>query len=114
MSDPKYYGTGRGGYGNVRKGDKTDAVEAYNVPLTTSTSKGKYYSVGRGGAGNMRDNDKNQLADEISEDKQIDNKMMPVSSPTIGRGGYGNVKAGQNSAAQLFNKAKGLFTHKDS
>lgn len=106
MSD-RYYSTGRGGAGNLQHGKPVDHEEQ-SIPHLTQ----KVFTTGRGGAGNMASNSSPQVSRTLQDVEDLD--LAPIASPTIGRGGYGNVRAGQQASANLFSKAKNLFKKRPS
>ncbi|PRT56650.1 hypothetical protein B9G98_04270 [Wickerhamiella sorbophila] len=106
MSD-RYYSTGRGGAGNLQHGKPVEHDEQ-EIPHLTQ----KVFTTGRGGAGNMATNSDPQVSRTLQDVEDLD--LAPIASPTIGRGGYGNVRAGQQASANLFSKAKGLFKKRHS
>lgn len=134
--EDQFYSTGRGGAGNIGRGNKqqepTFAAEGSNTPQLTTT----VYTTGRGGAGNMRVNDDPELArklQDLNDAAPINphaaqhadpnhSSAVPAENPTfanhaVGRGGYGNVIATQHAAAaekQTFvDRVKGIFKHDD-
>lgn len=105
-----YYSTGRGGAGNIARGEPEPPKEIRPGEVTPKITS-HYYTTGRGGAGNMRENkDENETraAQDVDEADTFNNDAFPsVSNSSIGRGGYGNLKAAKRSS--LMDKAKNLF-----
>ena len=72
----------------------------------------KVFTTGRGGRGNMAHTEDPEVARKFQDCDSP--SLAPVASPTIGRGGYGNVRAGQEASQSLFSKARNMFKKKDS
>lgn len=60
----------------------------------------------------MANNSDPEMSRKMQDVEDLD--LAPIASPTIGRGGYGNVRAGQRASENLFSKARNMFKRNKS
>lgn len=110
----KFYSTGRGGAGNIGFG--SPSLEPKMVPSeeVIHPLSQEVFTTGRGGAGNMaRHVDKEttqKIQDEVHPSIQTDPTKPTMSNMSIGRGGFGNVRATREAVEEekksIFEKMK--------
>lgn len=98
----------------MARGSKSPEPQEIKPGEATPHLKQKVYTTGRGGLGNMRQNtnekETRQAQDVEEQDRSFNNSPQPtLSNSSIGRGGYGNVKATKRETSKLLEKAKSLF-----
>ncbi|VVT46401.1 uncharacterized protein SAPINGB_P001195 [Magnusiomyces paraingens] len=110
---PKFYSTGRGGAGNMGFGSPNLSPKIIPAEEAIHPLHQEVFTTGRGGAGNMAKH-LDQKTVEILQDEGIPSPQTDPSKPTmsnmsIGRGGFGNVRATREAVQQeksIFEKMK--------
>jgi hypothetical protein len=107
-----YYSTGRGGAGNIARGSPSPQPREGRPGEETPHLNAEYYTTGRGGHGNIRHNENKKearIAQDVDEQDHFSFAAAPsTSNSSIGRGGYGNLRAARHQES-LIDKAKKLF-----
>lgn len=102
--DNKFYSTGRGGAGNIGFGSPDLSPQLVPEEQVIHPLNQKVFTTGRGGAGNMRSNDDPELTrkiqDEVKPAPEVDPEAPTMGAISIGRGGFGNVKATQRAETE--------------